>query len=142
MKELPFDLEVLRRVDDGYGLALRQLKQNGSKPQPVDVVRAWGMPLRAVTDSVLQALKESGYRQDDLKPSRKTPFHLREQVGVRLGLLLLAVKPLRRHVRVEQVAAGVRRMPDEEVYYWYSKCTAKADSRRAQHALRVLLSKE
>lgn len=142
MKELPFDLEVLRREGGGYGLTLRQLKRNGSKPEPIPVVRAWGMPLRAVTDSVLQALKDSGYRQDDLKSSRKTPFHLREQVGVRLGLLLLAVKPLRRHVRVEQVAEGVRRMPDEEAYYWYSKCTTKTNARRAQHALRVLLAPE
>ena len=142
MTELPFSLEVLPRDEHGYGVALHQVRRNGPGPEPVRVVRAWGMPLRAVTDAVLQALKDSGYRQDDLRPSRRAPFQLAERVGVRLALLLLAVKPLRRHVRIEQVAEGVRRMPDEEVYYWYSKCTAKTDPRRAQHALRVLLAPE
>ena len=142
MTELPFSLEVLPRDEHGYGVALHQVRRNGPGPEPVRVVRAWGMPLRAVTDAVLQALKDSGYRQDDLRPSRRAPFHLREQVGVRLALLLLAVKPLRRHVRIEQVAEGVRRMPDEEAYYWYSKCADRRNGRKAQHALRVMFSKE
>jgi hypothetical protein len=59
-----------------------------------------------------------------------------------LGLLLLAVKPLHKHQRIEEVAAGVRAMSDEEVYYWYSKCSDRRAGRRGQHALRVLLSKE
>ncbi len=142
MTELPFSLEVFPRDVNGYGVAVKQIRRNGPGPEPVRVVRAWGMPLRAVTDAVLQALKDSGYRQEDLKRSRKTPFGLRELIGVRLALLLLAVKPLRRHQRIEQVAEGVRRMPDEEAYYWYSKCTAKKEARRAQHALRVLLAPE
>jgi len=33
-------------------------------------------------------------------------------------------------------------MSDEEAYYWYSKCADPRDGRRAQHALRVMLSPE
>jgi hypothetical protein len=107
-----------------------------------EVVRAWGTPLRAVTDQLLETLRRSGYRPSELRPERREPFALEEPTGVRLGLLLLAVKPLHKHQRIEEVAAGVRAMSDEEVYYWYSKCSDRRAGRRGQHALRVLLSKE
>ncbi len=52
-----------------------------------------GSVLRAVSDQVLDALKRSGYRATDLGASRREPFALSEEAGVRLGLLFLAIKP-------------------------------------------------
>jgi hypothetical protein len=43
---------------------------------------------------------------------------------------------------VEAISAGIRQMPLEEAYYWYSKCTAADTAERAQRALRILLADE
>jgi hypothetical protein len=88
-------------------------------------------------DQVLEALRRSGNRSSDLHRRRKAPFELNEASGVRVGLLLLAVKPLRKGSRMEEVAAAIRGMSDEEAYYWFAKA---AGSLRAQRALRVLLA--
>jgi len=44
--------------------------------------------------------------------------------------------------RIERIADTIASMGDEEVYYWFSKCTGSEDQRRAQKALRILLAKE
>jgi hypothetical protein len=54
----------------------------------------------------------------------------------------LTVKPLSKFRRVEEISYGIRQMPSEEAYYWYSKCTAADTAERAQKALRVLLAAE
>ena len=59
-----------------------------------------------------------------------------------MGLVFVAVKPLGKLRRVEAISHGIRQMPLEEVYYWYSKCTAADTADRAQKALRVLLAAE
>jgi hypothetical protein len=69
-------------------------------------------------------------------------MRLAEDRGVRLALLLMAVKPLRKVSRIEQVATGLRHMTDDEVYYWYSKCSDLETGQRAQRALRLLLSRD
>jgi hypothetical protein len=43
---------------------------------------------------------------------------------------------------MEDLARGIRAMTDEESYYWFGKVTAKGQARRAQKALRLLLSEE
>jgi len=128
-----------------FGVAVEQASANNraaGEPGVRQVVRAWGPPLRAVTDQLLEALKRSGYKATDLHPGRQTPFTLDEPAAVRLALVLFAVKPLRKGQRIEEVAAGVRAISDEEAYYWYSKCADRRDGRRAQHALRVMMSPE
>ena len=37
---------------------------------------------------------------------------------------------------------GVRTMTNEELYYWYSKCTGNPAAERAQKALPVRLAEE
>jgi hypothetical protein len=106
------------------------------------VVTLGGDSLRAVSDHVLDALREAGYKATDLSPARRAPFHLPEAVGVRLGLVFLAVKPLSKLDRIEAISQGIRHMTLEELYYWYSKCTASDTAERAQKALRVLLAAE
>jgi hypothetical protein len=134
-----------------YGLSLFQRKlefeQNGLySNEPLKgtavVVALSGDNLRAVASYVIEALRQSGYKATDLSTQRRKPFYLHEEVGVRLGLLFLAVKPLSKMVRVETIAHGIRQMPLEEVYYWYSKCSAAESADRAQKALRVLLAEE
>lgn len=139
-----FELRVLPRGDRGYGLALLQTpvgKENGEGQEEL-VVRIWGDPLRSVMDQVLQAIKRGGYRSTDLGRSRRDPFEVPEEEAVRLGLLFLALKPLRKHRRIEEVAARIRAMEPEEVYYWFSKATSSEDGRRARRALRILVSEE
>jgi hypothetical protein len=106
------------------------------------IVTLNGDNLRAVADHVIEGLRQGGYKATDLSPERTRPFYLPEAVGVRLGLVLMAVKPLSKLKRVEAISYGIRQMPLEEAYYWYSKCTAADVAERAQKALRVLLAAE
>lgn len=49
------------------------------------------------------------YQEYDLNPD-----NLSEEVGARLGLVFLAVKPLTKIGHVEQTSHGIRQMPSEE----------------------------
>lgn len=140
----PFELRVEPLDARHYNLALYQwpVPINGVPPQPLRVVMLGGDSLRLVADHVLEALRRSGYKVTDLSPQRREPFGLEEEVGVRLGLLFLAVAPLSRPDRVEAIAHALRAMPSEEVYYWYSRCTAPRRRQRALRALRLLLAAE
>ena len=63
-----------------------------------------------------------------------------EVVGVRLGLALMAIKPLQKPRRIEEVAMAVRELCDDEAYYWYAKCTHTQTGQRARRAFRDLVS--
>ena len=128
-----FELQVFPEGDAGFGVELRQ-GANGR------VVRSWGANLTAVNDHLLEALRASGYRPSDLKRTRRKPFTLSEVSGVRLGLVLLAVKPLRKLRRIEDVSTAVRELADDEAFYWFAKATASRRGRRAQRAFRDLVS--
>lgn len=135
-----------------YALTLRQrivqppeAQQTFYGPNPAymtHIVTLSGDNLRAVSDHVLDALRTAGYKATDLSPRRRAPFRLPEAVGVRLGLVFLAVRPLSKPDRIEAISHGIRQMTLEEAYYWYSKCTATDTAERAQKALRVLLAAE
>ena len=140
-----FELRVLLKGDAAYGLALYQNRpdRNGAaKADPVRVVQVWGDPLRTVMDQVLIALRKSKYQPTDLRRSRQAPFRLKEEEGVRLGVLFMAVKPLRKLSRIEAISERVQGMELEELYYWYSKSTAAHDGRRARKAFRILIAEE
>ena len=153
----PFELRVVPNANHtgrstAYGLALYQRLVEAPGAQrtlyrqpPTDmqrVVEVSGNVLRTVADHVLEALRRSGYKATDLSATRRAPFLLGEEAGVRLGLLFLAVKPITKMSRVEAISDGVRAMTSEEAYYWYSKCTIGSTADRAQKALRVLLADE
>jgi len=142
--EKPFELRVVPHDGGEYGLALYQwlLAANGETLKPQRLVELAGDSLRAVADHVLEALRKSGYKVTDLSRNRRQPFRLDEETGLRLGLLFLAVKPLTRMDRVEAISSGLRAMPSEEAYYWFSKCTDVANAANAQRALRILLADE
>ncbi len=130
----------------GYGLALYQSRlSSGPSEEHAElekVVQVWGDPLRSIMEPVLGALKRGGYRATDLGPKRRAPFKLSEEDAVRIGLLFQAVKPLRKASRIESISEHVRGMEPEELYYWFSKTASSASARRAQRALRILMSEE
>lgn len=144
--EKPFALHVqaLAGATTDYALTLLQrvVERPDSDPHLETVVALSGDNLRAVADYVIEALRKAEYKATDLSVTRRKPFYLSEEVGVRLGLVFLTVKPLSKIRRVEQISYGIRQMPSEEAYYWYSKCTAAETAERAQKALRVLLAAE
>lgn len=147
-----FELRVLPESGNGYRLEFTQKLAESVPDQPFLYnqpniktrvsVELGGDSLRAVADVVLDALRQNGYKPIDLGAARREPFHLDEQTGVRLGLIFLAVKPISKANRVEAISQGVRQMTAEELYYWYSKCTGRPTTERAQKALRILLSGE
>jgi len=97
-----------------------------------------------VADHLLAALRASGHRATDLTRAAgdEAPFYLDELTGLRLALILMAVKPLTRHDRIEAIGQGVQAMSAEEAYYWFSKCSAGPSASQAQKALGVLLNNE
>jgi hypothetical protein len=105
-------------------------------------VELGGDALRAIADQVIETLRQNGYKPTDLKASRREPFLLSEETGVRLGLVFLAVKPVSKTSRIDAISQGIRHMASEELYYWYSKCTGGPSPERAQKALRILLAGE
>jgi len=135
-----FTLHVLPSPDGHYGVEVRQRVNGRQGPQEYTVVRAWGTPFQAAVSQVLEALRRSGYRASDLHRGRKAPFVLKEEWGVRVALLLMALKPLRKTSRMERIADAIAEMSDEECYYWFSKCVKSNGPRRSQKALRTLLA--
>lgn len=134
-----FELVVVPLGDADFGNELRQLS-NGRSDEPRRIVFAAGRNLQAVGGHVLEALREAGHRPWELRPGRTKPFRLPERVGVRLGLLLFATKPLRKIRRIEEILDAVRSMSDDEAYYWFAKCTDPHHGLRAQRAFRDLWS--
>ena len=88
--ELAFELCSLPRGDIGYGLALFRTGipggDGGSDGELV--VRIWGNQVRGIVYHVLATIRCASYRTTDLKPTRRPPFRLAEEDGVRLGLPL------------------------------------------------------
>lgn len=146
MRKTAYQLEVHPRPGRQYGLSLVEVVPPAGtarrKPELRRVVRLWGGPLQAVFDRVVEVVKSHGGRASDIRPERKAPFTLDEETAVRLGLLFLAVKPLRKTARIEAIREATAAMGTEEAYYWYSKCSSSTSGRRATKAFRVLLSQE
>jgi hypothetical protein len=128
-----------------YGLRLEQARSFDPGVDEVRVVgRASSTAVAACVDQVLDALRRAGHATTELRPGRSGVFPLSEESAVRLGLLFVALRPLSKTRRMEQIAEGIRRMAPEEAIYWFSKCATptSTEARRAQHALRVLLASE
>jgi len=144
-KHRQFELHILPRNDAGYGLILYEGPINHKETNEAGwqkVVQVWGDPLRLVIDQVLKTIRNNGYRPSDLKRTRNAPFRLSETDGVRLGLLFLAIKPLRKISRIETIAGRVQHMEEEEVLYWFSKTAESGEGRRSQRAFRILMAEE
>jgi len=147
MADHPFELRVIANGDVQYSLALfqkphRHRDDNGKADAPRMVVKVYGTPMKAVLDQVLSTIKRAGYKPFELSRSREEPFELPEDLGVRLGLLFLAVKPLRKTSRMSDISEQIQGMTEEEAYYWFSRVTDAGRGSRSQKALRILLATE
>lgn len=147
--EHPFVLYTIPDTNGGYRVALYQWVQHNGEageraPGALWSVELGGDQLRSVADHLLAALRVNDYKATDLARAAGAdePFYLDELSGLRLALILMAVKPLTRHDRIEAIGQGVQAMSAEEAYYWFSKCSAGPDALRAQKALRILLAGE
>jgi len=153
--EHPFVLYAIPDTNGGYRVALYQWvrKVPGTSESAGHLecahgalwsIELGGDRLRSVADHLLAALRVNDYKATDLARAAGAdePFYLDELTGLRLALILMAVKPLTRHDRIEAIGQGVQAMSAEEAYYWFSKCSAGPDALRAQKALRILLAGE
>lgn len=146
MRKGAFELHVAPLAGRQYGLALIQIlgasAARNEDPEQRLVVRIWGSAMQAVFDRIVEAVKATGGRASDIRAERKAPFPLDEERAVRLGLLFLAIKPLRKLARMEAIRDATATMSAEEAYYWYSKCSSPVTGRRATKAFRILLAQE
>lgn len=143
-KRIPrkFLLKSFVRSEDEWGLALYSSSNGNLEDYSELIVRIWGNQMKAVMDHILETIKKAGYKPSSLSKSRQAPFDIDESYGVRLGLLFMAVKPLRKTIRIEKISEHIRSMGNEEIYYWFSKCAFGHDARRARKAFRILEAKE
>jgi len=145
----PFVLAAIPEERGGYRVVLAQWVQRHRQPAEPAAGELWsielgGDALRGVADHLLAALRANGYRATDLARATGAgePFYLDELSGLRLALILMAVRPLTRPERIEAIGLGVQAMSPEEAYYWFSKCSAGPGAQRAQRALRLLMSED
>ncbi|MEI8173665.1 MAG: hypothetical protein WCH07_09310 [Deltaproteobacteria bacterium] len=116
-----------------------EISEKDNRPK---AIRIWGLPLKVMTETLLNILKKQGYRPTELSVKRKAPFLLNEAPGVRLALLFFALKPMSKPGRMEEIVTGITAMSDEEAYYWYAKCVNGSYAKRSRKSLRVLLAEE
>jgi hypothetical protein len=133
-----FLLTVRPASDEAYGLRLEETNGAGRDAR-LPVVSLGARASHRVVEQAMDALQASGFRRSDLSPRRRKPFHLPDQHGVRLALVMVASGPLQKRTRVEAVLNGVGRMSDEEALYWYAKCLGDGGS-RSRRALRLMLA--
>ncbi|MEW6063949.1 hypothetical protein [Desulforamulus putei] len=139
-----FTLQVEQLPDNDYQVTLYQVPYHlkGQMPQlPVKIETLTGWRLQAVRPVLLEELRKNGYDPSTLKAGRRAPYNIKEISGIKIGLIFLAVKPLQKIQRVEEIYLGISRMSDEEAYYWFAKCR-NGERHRALRALRILLSEE
>ncbi len=134
-----FRLLIQPADQDNYAVALEET--NGSPAPGTIVAKVNAEHTRRVMPSLLEAVRSSGHPKTILSASRRTPIPLKEEAGVRLGLVLLATDPIVKSRRLEGMADGVSDMTGEEVYYWYAKVTGP-EGHRLQRALRLFLAEE
>lgn len=142
LKDKNFELEVYERDKGDIGVALYQLpaKGKGIDKEAEQIVKVWGYPFRRIRGQIIKALQNSEHEIDDL--TETDTFRLEEEQGVQLGLIMMAVKPLQKRRRIDELKEAVRFISSEECYYWYSLCTNNEKKNRARKAFRILFSEE
>ncbi len=139
---------------------LERRRQQASKTVPfeevigdnVDIVNDWtwddwvavkvrrlsGARLRSLLQLLDETLRGTETNPSEITGTGNSTILLREEVGVRLSLGFIGIKPLRRVDRMRMLARGISRMSLEECYYWFSKCQSPNTPNGAK-ALRTLL---
>ncbi len=105
----------------------------------VKVSRLSGSRLRSILQLIDESLREADIKPEQVTSTGSATLLLPEEIGVRLSLGFIGIKPLRRVDRMRDLARGVARMSLEECYYWNAKCRSPNSSGGAK-ALRTLLT--
>jgi hypothetical protein len=105
----------------------------------VKVSRLSGSRLRSILQLIDESLREAEIKPEQVTSTGSATILIPEEIGVRLSLGFIGIKPLRRVDRMRDVARGVARMSLEECYYWNAKCRSPNSSGGAK-ALRTLLT--
>jgi hypothetical protein len=132
-----FQLVIEPNGSDEFGVRLEQTNGGGSPAKVLASIRP--RDIASLMDPLHEALRVSWHQRTVLSPSRKKPIGLDEAAGVRLALALVAVGPISRWSRREEILGGVAAMSTEEAYYWFARTTGPIGS-RARRALRIMLA--
>lgn len=128
MRKHAFELRIIPREEGDYRLELWEPPAPDSRPtakrragRALSSVQGWYLEL--AEGHVRRTLEKNGYKASDLKRTRRTPFKLNEEDGVRLDLSFRAIQGLRQRTRIDDILHGLREMSREEMLYWHAKTT-------------------
>ena len=145
MNQHAYELKVKAR-EDGLRLELYQLPAQDTRGEgkAAQVSAVDPQQFAAVQPAVARALKNNKYSFSDVKRTRKAPFRLIEEDGIRLDLIFRSTKGISKRSRVEDIMLGIASMEREEAYYWHSKMTQGESGQNwnGLKALRILLAGE
>lgn len=145
MRKFSFELRIVPKSNDSYRLELYEPPPTDTRPAkgrrstPLSYSQGWYLELSE--PMVRRTLAANGYRGSDLKRTRRAPFRLSEEHGVRLDLAFRSVSGLRLRTRIEDILHGIQEMSREEALYWHAKVSGNGGT-NGLIALRVLLGGE
>jgi hypothetical protein len=98
-----------------------------------------GARLRSILSLVERTLKKRDMDPSIITRTGEETILLHEEVGIRLALGFIGIKPLKRVDRMRALSRGVTQMSLEECYYWNAKCRTPNNQSGAK-ALRALFT--
>jgi len=142
-----FELRV-KPQDDDIRCELFEMPPLDSKPgngkEPELMSTASGWQLEMTQGIIARALKNNKYSLADLKRTRRAPFRLSEEDGIRLDLVFRATRGLVKRSRIEDIMLGIQCMQGGGLLYWHAKVTrgTPRENSNGLKALRTLLGGE
>jgi len=117
-------------------------QDKGRKGTKVSHVKESQLPM--VQGAIARALKNNKQTYSDVKRTRRLPFKLNEEDGVRMELIFKAVSSVKKRSKMEDIVLGIENMPREEAFYWHAKVTKGSETSTSNglKALRVLLGRD
>lgn len=112
-------------------------KQAKKRPAAVKIACLQGSNFNLVKQSIYRILQANNYDPKTLSFRRRSCYVLSEESGVKTAILFQTIAPLSHSKRVENIAAGIGAMSNEEAHYWFAMI-ANGRKRNALKALRVL----
>jgi hypothetical protein len=138
---LQFQLAVEPLSNASYALTVLQrpypASRNGQTLPSINVGRVDGLALVSAQDIIFDVLRSNHHKPTALQHARPSHLGLSEESGVRLSVLFKVIAPLSNLDVLRALQQGIWAMSDEEVYYWFSKCSGP-NGDRGVRALRLL----
>ncbi len=139
MRSHNYELRVKLEEDDML-LELYEMppighQEKGRKAKRVSFVKESQLSL--VQGALSRVLKNNKHNFSEVKRTRRVPFKLSEEDGVRLELIFKAISSVKKRSKIEDIVMGIESMPREEAYYWHAKVT-KGDARVTSNGLKAM----